>query len=294
MADRTDRTGLTDPTDLADPTDHPQQGILMKIGIMLMSDRGPDGKPWDWRNALERWKACGLEQVDLFDRMLAGAGITVAETHRLLGGLGLSPSVYCVPTDLVSSDPAVRQASLDTIRHGIDACGTLGTRQLFSHGGQHSNQGEEALRRYADGLAQAADLAAAAGLTLSIENAGRMCHTDDELLRCLSLANRPGLRLTFDGGNFVLAGCESHRAAERLAAHVVHVHVKTFAPAPGRTPWPFRYCPVGEGLVDYRRIRDTLRQAGFDGCMSFEPEGGLDSDWERSLRVLTAIVNEVR
>lgn len=266
----------------------------MKIGIMLMSDRGPDGQPWDWRQALERWKGCGLEAVDLFDRMLAAAGETVASAKRLLDSLGLEPSIYCVPTDLVSPDPAVRKTALDSIRRGIDACGTLGIRQLFSHGGQHNNEGDEALKRYADGLAQAADLAAAAGLILSIENAGKMCHTDDELLRCLSLAHRPNLRLTFDGGNFVLARCESHRAAERLAAQVTHVHVKTFVPAPGRTPWPFRYCPVGQGLVDYRRIRDTMRQAGFDGCMSFEPEGGVDSDWEQSLRVLAGIVNEVR
>jgi sugar phosphate isomerase/epimerase len=266
----------------------------MKIGIMLMSDRGPDGQPWDWRQALERWKGCGLEAVDLFDRMLTASGETVAGAKRLLDSLGLQPSVYCVPTDLISPDPAVRKTALDTIRRGIDACGVLGIRQLFSHGGQHNNEGAEALQRYADGLAQAADLAATAGLTLSIENAGKMCHTDDELLRCLDLARRPNLRLTFDGGNFVLARCESHRAAERLAPYVTHVHVKTFVPAPGHTPWPFRYCPVGQGLVDYRRIRDTMRQAGFDGCMSFEPEGGFDSDWEQSLRVLTTIVNEVR
>jgi len=266
----------------------------MRIGIMLMSDRGPDGQPWDWRKALERWKGCGLERVDLFDRMLTAVGETVPGVQRLLNGLGLAPSIYCVPTDLVSPDPAVRRAALDTIRRGIEACGNLGLRQLFSHGGQHNNQGEEALKRYADGLGQAADLAAAAGLTLSIENAGKMCHTDDELLTCLRLANRPNLRLTFDGGNFVLAGCDLHRAAERLAPHIVHIHVKTFVPAPGHTPRPFRYCPVGEGLVDYRRVRDTARTAGFDGCMSFEPEGGFDSDWERSLRVLTGIVNEVR
>ena len=266
----------------------------MQTGIMLMSDRGPDGQPWDWRQALERWQSCGLEAVDLFDRMLQGVGETVSGMRRLLDGIGLQPSIYCVPTDLVSPDPAVRRASLDTIRRGIEACRELGLTQLFSHGGQHNNQGPEALARYADGLAQAADLAAAAGLQLSIENAGKMCHTDDELLTCLRLIDRPTMRLTFDGGNFVLAGCDSHRAAERLAPYIAHVHVKTFVAAPGLTPRPFRYCPVGEGLVDYRRIRDTVRQAGFDGCMSFEPEGGFDSDWERSLRVLSEIVNEVR
>ncbi|MBN2452209.1 MAG: sugar phosphate isomerase/epimerase [Lentisphaeria bacterium] len=263
----------------------------MRIGIMLMNDRGPDGKPWDWRAALGRWQTCGLQAVDLFDRMLAAAGESVSGMARLLDGLGLAPGIYCVPTDLVSPDPAPRQASLDTVRRGIDACAELGIRQLFSHGGQHNNAGEEALKRYADGLARAADLATAAGITFSIENAGRLCHTDDELLRCLALVGRPAMRLTFDGGNFVLAGCDPQRAAERLAPWVTHVHVKTFVPDPTRQPRPFRYCPVGQGLVDYRRIRDTLMAAGFDGCMSFEPEGGEDSRWEESLRVLVEIVN---
>lgn len=266
----------------------------MKIGIMLMNDRGPDGQPWDWRAALARWKDCGLEAVDIFECMLSAAGESVTTVKAVLDDLGLEPSIYCVPTDLVSPDPKTRRASLDTILRGIDACHELGVQQLFSHGGQHNNEGEEALKRYADGLARAADLAAEAGLTFSIENAGKMCHTDRELVRCLALIDRPNMRITYDGGNFVLAGCEPHRAAETLASDVTHVHVKTFVADPGRQPRPFRYCPVGQGIVDYRRVRDTFMAAGFDGCMSFEPEGGFDSDWEQSLRVLTDIVNEVR
>lgn len=266
----------------------------MKIGIMLMSDKGPDGKPTDWRKQLGVWKKHGLEAVDVFDRMLQTVGETVTGMKKLLGDLGLAPSIYCVPTDLVSPDPAVRRTSLDTIRRGIDACRELGIGQLFSHGGQHNNQGEEALQRYVDGLKQAADLAAQAGLTLSIENAGKMCHTDVELKRCIELIGKPNMKVTFDGGNFILAGCDSHKAAELLADKVVHVHVKSFVSAPENKPRPFRYCPTGEGLVDYRRIRDTFRAAGFDGCMSFEPEGGFDSKWEHSLDVLTRIIAEVR
>ena len=188
----------------------------------------------------------------------------------------------------------MRNASLDTVRHGIDACHELGITQLFSHGGQHNNEGEEALQRYADGLRQAADLCADAGLTFSIENAGKMCHTHTELKRCIDAVNRPNMRVTFDGGNFILAGCDSHEAADLLADKVVHVHVKSFVPDPGRTPRPFRYCPTGSGSPDYRRIRDTFMAQGFDGCMSFEPEGGFDSDWEQSLDVLARIVSETR
>jgi len=266
----------------------------MRTGIMLMSNNGPDGQPMDWRRHLEKCKRNGLEAVDLFERMLNTVGETVAGAKKALDDLGLAPSIYCVPTDLVSPDPQVRRQSLDTIRRGIDACGELGIDQLFSHGGQHNNSGEEALTRYVDGLQQAADLAAEAGLTFSIENAGSLCHTDAELRRCVDSVDRPNMKATFDGGNFILAGCDPHKAAETLAGKVCHVHVKSFVPDPEKQPRPFRYCPTGEGSPDYRRIRDTLRNAGFDGCMSFEPEGSGDSNWYHSVAVLAGIVEETR
>ncbi|NOZ22382.1 MAG: hypothetical protein GXP25_14980, partial [Planctomycetes bacterium] len=87
---------------------------------------------------------------------------------------------------------------------------------------------------------------------------------------------------------------DSHRAAKLLADKVVHVHVKSFVSAPENKSRPFKYCPTGEGLVNYRIVRDILMAAGFDGCMSFEPEGGRDSKWMHSLDVLTEIVSETR
>jgi len=266
----------------------------MKTGVMLMSEKGPDGQPTDWRRMLAVWRDAGVEQVDVFDRMLQTVGASVQEMKRLLDDLGLSASVFCVPTDLVSPDAATRAKSLDTIRRGLDSCAFFGVTHLFSHGGQHNNEGPEALARYADGLGRAADLAAKAGMVLSIENAGKMCHTDTELLKCLEMTGRPNLKITLDGGNFILAGCDPLAAARRLADKVVHVHVKSFVHAPERTPRPFRYVPTGEGAPDYRVIRDTLRAAGFDACMSFEPEGGFDSKWEQSIRTLRGIVEEAR
>ena len=264
----------------------------MKVGIMLMSNKGPDGQIWDWRKHLENCKRHGVEMVDLFDTMLQNVGVSILSAKKILGDLGLSAGAYGVGTDLVSPEAKARQQSLDVIKHGIEACHELGTKHLFSHGGQHNNSGEEALTRYIDGLSQAADIAAKEGIILSIENAGRMCHTDTELLKCVELVDRPNMKITFDGGNFILAGCDPNKAAELLGPKVVHVHVKSFIPSPDKSERLFKYCPIGQGLVDYRKIRDTLAAAGFDGCMSFEPEGGEDSKWYQSLDVLTQIVNE--
>jgi len=267
----------------------------MKVGIMLMSDRGPDDKPWDWRKHLQECKRRGVEIVDLFEFMLGSIKLKPADANRVLKELGLSTSVFGVPTDLVSPDAKVRGKSIDMIKYGVEVCRQLEIGHLLSHGGQHTNKGEAALERYVDGLSQAADIANSAGLTLSIENAGTLCHTGEELFRCIRSVNRPNMKVTFDGGNFILAGSDPHKAAELLASKVVHVHAKSFEPAPGirERPFkdrPYKYCPIGHGLVDYHKIRDILAAAGFDGCFSFEPEGGENSKWYQSLDTLTEIV----
>ncbi|MBO3803349.1 MAG: sugar phosphate isomerase/epimerase [Candidatus Brockarchaeota archaeon] len=267
----------------------------MKVGIMLMSDRGPDGKPWDWKKHLSNCRERGVEVVDLFDVMLKSIGLRPIDAKDVLDGLGLRPSVFGVQTDLVSADPKVRERSLSMVKYGIEVCRQLEIGHLFSHGGQHTNSGEAALARYVEGLSEAADIAGEAGIMLSIENAGTLCHTDEELMRCVEAVNKPNLKVTFDGGNFVLAGCDPHKAAELLAPKVVHVHAKSFEPAPnpGERPFPgkpYKYCPIGKGLVDYGKILKTLAAEGFDGCVSFEPEGGEDSKWYQSIDALVGMV----
>ena len=39
---------------------------MIKPGVMLMNDCGPDGQPWDWKAKLAEWKAAGLQGVDVF------------------------------------------------------------------------------------------------------------------------------------------------------------------------------------------------------------------------------------
>jgi len=263
----------------------------MKVGIMLMSDRGPDGVQWDWRKHLSKCKEHGIEMVDLFDVMLKSVGLRPSDAKNILQEIGLRPSIFGVQTDLVSADQKVREKSLNTIRYGVEVCQQLEIKHLFSHGGQHTNRGEEALARYVDGLSEAADIADESGIVLSIENAGTLCHTDEELLRCIKAVNKHNMKVTFDGGNFVLAGCDPHKAAELLAPKVIHVHAKSFEPAPSIRERafpdkPFKYCPIGQGLVDYERILGTLAAEGFNGCVSFEPEGGEDSKWYQSIDVL--------
>ena len=263
----------------------------MKTGHMLMNDpRDAQGNTVPWRQFLAEAKGWGLEGVDLFPFYLERAGATVDEAARAIRDLGLEIAVYCVPTDLVSADPATRRQSLDRVAAFADKAVALGVAHLFSHGGQHNNRGDDALRRYVDGLQQAADLCAERGLVFSIENAGSLCHTTDEMARCLEAVARPNMRLTIDTGNFILAGSDPYEAIRRLAPRVAHVHVKNFVDAPGRTPRPFRYCPPRAGKVDYAYVVGQLQAVGYEGFISFEPEGYPDAQAEDGIRYLAGIV----
>lgn len=244
----------------------------MKASYMLMGDpRADDGSIMEWRLLLGQLAAVGLQGVDIFDAYLRHVGVSVDECLGVLADNGLEPAVYCVPTDFISPGADV-QRSLDVIRRGAEVCVQHGIGHLFSYGGQHTNSGPEALARYVEGLQQALEITCKARLSLSIENAGRMCHTWEELLACAERAG-PEMRVTLDPGNFILAGSDPIVAAEQLATRTVHVHVKNFVPAPSKQPKPFEYCPPSRGLVDYPRLAGILAQAGYDRYLAFEPEG---------------------
>jgi len=265
----------------------------MKVGYMLMSEpRDAEGNAVGWREFLAEARAWGLETVDLFPFYLERAGATVDEAARAIADLGLQIAVYCVPTDLVSPDPAVRRDSLDRVREFADKAVELGVPHLFSHGGQHNNSGEDALARYVDGLGQAADLCAERGLLFSIENAGSLCHTHEEMARCLEAVDRPNMRVTIDTGNFVLAGSDPHEAVRRLLPRIAHVHVKNFTDAPDRQPRPFRYCSPRAGKVDYAWVAEQLAAAGYEGTLAFEPEGFPDARPDDGIACLAELLGK--
>ena len=79
---------------------------MIKAGVMLMNNRGPDGQPTDWKAELAAWKKLGLEGVDIFHRMLENCNETPASIKVVLDDLGLEPTVFCVPTDFITpGDP---------------------------------------------------------------------------------------------------------------------------------------------------------------------------------------------
>ena len=257
---------------------------MLKPAVMLMSVNGMDGAKVVLADELRHWKTLGAQGIDVFLSVLDAFGETPSGMNTMLSDMGLEAPVCYVGTDMITKDDGKLLAmSMERIRRGIDACAELGSKWLFNYGGQHSNSGEDAMKRYAENLARVADMCAGNGLGLLIENAGRMCNTADSLMQVLLMAGRENIGIAFDGGNFITCGEEPHEAVMKLREHARHVHVKSHMPAPAGSATPYKYCPTGEGHPDYCFIRDRLLEAGYDGWFAFETEGGADSDWDLSI-----------
>jgi sugar phosphate isomerase/epimerase len=150
-----------------------------------------------------------------------------------------------------------------------------------------------AIQAAARTLAPILETAAAAGVTITLENefdafgwdpAGSDITRRPASLRALcELVDSPWFGLTLDPANFVCAGVEDPGLVAGLAEHVCHVHVKDVVRAsadrPVRPGWVryrdherlFDTAPLGRGIVDWPAIAAGLVSAGYGGSFALEP-----------------------
>jgi sugar phosphate isomerase/epimerase len=121
-------------------------------------------------------------------------------------------------------------------------------------------------------------------IRMAVEN-----HIDfdaDEMLELVTNVNSPYLGVNFDTGNFLRVLDDPVEGMEKLAEHVYATHVKDLLPRKGvsvKAWYFFSSVPVGEGLVDNRRLARILKDAGYDGVLAVEtdflhPDYGDDED----------------
>jgi len=108
------------------------------------------------------------------------------------------------------------------------------------------------------------------GVVLAIEN-----HIDmvaDEIIDLVTTVNSPWLGICLDTGNNLRMFEDPLVVAERLAPFAKATHVKDIGVRPGNPRdysfWPS--VPIGEGLVDIRKVIQFLKKAGYDGMLAIE------------------------
>lgn len=151
-------------------------------------------------------------------------------------------------------------------------------------GGHHESNGGEKGMTYAPGLKlivrgieACIEEAEKCGVTMAIENHGRLPGLADEMLMLVQHFNSPWVKVNFDVSNFqpgIRGECDDPMDAyEKLKEHIVHCHVKDLA-LELRDGLIYRMPAIaGEGgLVPLRRFAYALERDNYQGYCSLEYE----------------------
>ncbi len=148
------------------------------------------------------------------------------------------------------------------------------------------------------GLQEAARRAEPLGVTLAVENHGRLLNDGPALARLLADVGAANAGITLDTGNSAWAGHDLAQMRADFAAvlpHVVSLHVKDglWRGAPGGSPVPvFEFVPAGEGQLPLSEWLAVLAARGYQGavCSEYEGAGDFLDGTRRSIAYLLACV----
>jgi len=209
------------------------------------------------RAAYAHLASLGLRHVELAVPPADELEAVAAELERH----GLRASSLHGECDLGRADVAAR------IAEQMPALARLGCAIMFASVRRGEIPAETAYER----LRAAGDVAAAHGVTLSLETHPDLVTNADVALQTLRGVDHPHVRINFDTANIYFYNHHVDCVAElgRLVAHVASVHLKETDG--GYHHWHFP--ALGAGIVDFAGVFRVLDAAGFAGPCTLEIEG---------------------
>jgi len=215
-----------------------------------------------------------------------------AVSRRIVEGHGLTIPMLCCSPDFTHPDPAFRRQQVDLQRGWIDMTATLGGQFCRVLSGQRRPEvsRDDGLRYAAEGIQACLPHAAAAGVTLVIEN-----HYKDNYWQYPEFAQRmdvfcdliaridaPNFGVNYDPSNTILAGEDPLELLRHVKHRVVTMHASDRYLADGTIDdlrreedsvgyaKRLRHGTIGRGLNDYDAIFSELAGVGFNGWISIE------------------------
>jgi sugar phosphate isomerase/epimerase len=259
----------------------------VKLAVMLYSFASLlDAEAMTVPSAIELARELGIDAIEIMDRFVQDESIpaivaALAKTRTRV-------ICYDVEGDFARTASRGRVEAIERVQRGFERAARLGAPQvLLVPGPRPVGMSPEAARdNYVEGVRACLPAATRLGLTVSLENLGGqalVCGTSDHLLEIVDRVG-PDLKLTFDAGNFLLAGEDALKALSRLWSRVVHVHLKDWQVVPsGGPPGPGVYrgvdgrgytgAALGDGSVDLPGVLSRLGAWNYPGFVSIEYEG---------------------
>ncbi len=260
--------------------------------------------PFQWNppydDAIRRLAAAGFQATEL----IAWNGDflrdyytdqTIAGLRDLIAGEGLVMSQFVsTPPGLSSDDPAERTAGVEHWKRAVEVGAALGApiiNMVGSHGFGMAD-GREYPRivekplvqrygpdiprgldwdgnyaAYVDAIRICAEIAAAAGVRISVEpHPGRYLSNADSALRLLDKVDHPALGINFDPSHTFPLGDFPNVSVYRLNRHLIHCHVSD-NDAVTNVHWR-----PGMGKIDWRAMLVAMQDIGYDDVISIELE----------------------
>ena len=236
---------------------------------------------------IQEAKRLGVQGVELLDFFWRNQAAETPEVRAALLDTGLPVGVYSVANNFVHAGDAERAAQVTKITDGVDCAVQLGAKvvRVFAGDIEPEFTYEQCLLWIIAGLKESAAYAYDRGITLALENHGRLAGRSEQVETILNAVASPALKANPDTGNFLLVHQASHLAVAALAPRAAMVHFKDFRVVPdsfagvayvGTEGLKFAGTAIGEGEVDLPDCVSSLRQAGFDGWLNIEYEGEED------------------
>lgn len=173
-----------------------------------------------------------------------------------------------------SADPEVRKKAHDLMEKAICFAGELGIRviQLAGYDVYYEPSTTDSARRFADGMAWAAEQAAKAQVMLAMEIMDTpFMNSITKHLVYENQINAPWYRVYPDLGNLT-AWKENDPAAElgKGIHSIVAIHLKDTLPPTETFPGQFKSVPFGTGCVDFPACFAHLDRLGYTGPYMIE------------------------
>lgn len=254
---------------------------MMRLSCLTLSYNGQfrSGK-MDMTQFMHACRALNLDGIDPHMNSLKGtAPDYLKQLRREALNLGLTIASFCVTTEYGRSAEAIPK-ELEKAKQAIDVGMFLGAPilRVFVGSAPSPDKREEAFKRGVDALRKTAELGAAAGMPIALQNHSGLTSTGDDMLAFFKAVNHPNFTLLLDTGHFagrqgprgpVIAGLtyeDYYKSVQQVAPLTQFVRAKLYnLDDKGQEKW-----------IDYNRVFNILRGVHYNGFVSLVYEGTED------------------
>lgn len=255
---------------------------------------------WDCKRLCQAVKDVGADAVDFHVKFLGDPATASARVNEAIKSSGVQLSGLSMSNNFNQDDPAELEEQISAVKTWLKVAAEVNAPVSRIFGGHIPDRSDkEALKaglsRIVGAVGEVTVEAEKLGVVLALENHGGLPCTGEEQVDVIKAVNSPNLRATIDVGNYMQGGQEGHIGTEIAADLASYVHFKDFKKKNQEVPWQLEACVVGDGDVDHLKCLQALVNAGYEGYIALEYEGGEDerTGVPKSLEFTKKVLREV-